>query len=58
MICSNFFKDFHKQDPFWTTGLPEGSIFVVCPCVRPPVFKYLKDCSLFFSEILHEVGDQ
>ena len=41
---------------------PKGSLVItsvvrlsVRPCVRPSVFKYLRDCSLVFSSFLHEV---
>ena len=38
-------------------GLPEGVLINrPCPSVCVPVFRYLRDCSLFCSEILHEVG--
>ena len=46
---------------FWTPGLPEGVLSIclcgpsVCPCVCVSVFKYLRDHSLVFSEIFHEV---
>ena len=67
-------KDWQKLDldgllnlSFWTPGLPEGVLsnhpcLSVCvsvrPCVRPSVFKYLRDRSLVFSETLHEVRRQ
>ena len=44
-----------------TPGLPEGVLSnrpcpsVVRPLVRPSVYKYLGDRSLFFSNFLHEV---
>ena len=45
---------------FWTPGLPVGvhsnrPCPSVHPSVRLSVFKYLRDCSLVFSNFLHEV---
>ena len=41
---------------FGTPGLPDGVHGNrPCPSVRPSVFKYLGDSSLFFSNFLHEV---
>ena len=52
-----------KPNYFGPQVYPMGSLvitLVVClsVCVFVSVFKYLRDCLLFFSEILHEVGDQ
>ena len=46
---------------YWTLGLPNEVLSnhtcgpSVRPCVGLSVFEYLRDCLLFFSEILHEV---
>ena len=60
-ILSQIFLIIPWQKYFGPRVYPKGSLVIalvrlcVCVCVRPSVFKNLRDRSLFFSNFLHEV---